>query len=234
MIAVVTATTGRAELQRTMDSVAAQTVPCQHYIFFDGMDQGHEYFVNPTPDNKPRIVHTCKLPVQTGGGGLMNAGIVAASAFLVQEPLICWLDDDNWFEPDHLERLLAAKGDKPYAWSLRKLVEPDGEFWGNDDSESIGPWGEFIDLNCYLMDRNLALQIAPLWYRTTGELMVGDRFIYRCLADNKVEGAGSGAYTVNYRLNPKRDLRAWFFERNLRMRGQFPDGFPWSADNERG
>jgi len=222
-IAVVTATTGRAELQRAIDSVAAQTVPCRHYVFADGVD------VPPVSG-----VEFCRLPVVTGGAGLMNAGIVAASAFLVQEPLICWLDDDNWFEPDHLERLLKAKGDKPYAWSLRKLANPDGSFWGNDDSESIGPWGGFIDLNCYLMDRGLALQVAPLWYRTTGELMVGDRFVYQCLAENKVENAGSGAYTVNYRLNPNRDLRAWFFERNLKMRGQFPDGFPWSADNERG
>ena len=36
-VAVVTATTGRVELQQAIDSVARQTYPCRHYIFFDGV-----------------------------------------------------------------------------------------------------------------------------------------------------------------------------------------------------
>ena len=40
-VAVVTATTGRVELQQAIDSVARQTYPCRHYIFFDAsMDFG--------------------------------------------------------------------------------------------------------------------------------------------------------------------------------------------------
>jgi len=58
-IAVVTATTGRAELQRAIDSVAAQTVPCRHYVFADGVD------VPPVSG-----VEFCRLPVVTGGAGL--------------------------------------------------------------------------------------------------------------------------------------------------------------------
>lgn len=222
-VAVVTATTGRAELAKAIESVARQTYPCRHYVFADGVDV-----------EVPAGVELCRLPVKTGGNGLMNAGIVAASAFLVQEDLICWLDDDNWLHPRHVETMVEAKGDKPYAWSLRQIMNVDGSFYCYDDFESIGPWGGFIDLNCYLMDRGIALQVAPLWYRTTGELMVGDRFVYQCLKENNVEGAGSGLYTVNYRLNAKRDLRAFFFEGNIKMRGHFPDGFPWARiDNER-
>jgi glycosyltransferase involved in cell wall biosynthesis len=231
-VAVVTATTGRKELQQAMDSVAAQTYPCEHYIFVDGVAIGDTFEVNPTPENKPRIIHRCWLPVRTGGNGMMNGGIVAASAFLVQEDLICWLDDDNWFEPDHIEKLVEAKGDKPYAYSLRALRNSDGSFFANDDFESIGHHGGFIDLNCYLMERNIAVQIAPLWYKTTGELMIGDRFVYQALRVNNLENACSGLYSLNYRLNEKRDLRGFFFEGNIKTRAQFPDGFPWAKDTK--
>lgn len=159
----------------------------------------------------------------------MNGGIVAASAYLVTEDLICWLDDDNTFEPNHIEELIKAKENKPYAYSLRKLVEPDGTFFDYDDFESLGQHSGFIDLNCYLMDRQLAVQIAPLWYKTTGELMVGDRFVYEALKQNNIPFGETGKYTVNYRLNPKRDLRPWFFKGNIENRAKYSGDLPWRA-----
>ena len=224
-VAVVTATTGRKELQQAIDSVRRQTYPCRHYIFIDG---------------EPKTVHTfdfdgteiCQLPQRTGLNGMMNGGIVAASAFLVQEDMICWLDDDNWFEPNHIETLVETKGERPYAYSLRSLRNVDGSFFANDDFESLGTYSGFIDLNCYLMDRMIAVQIAPLWYKTTGELMVGDRFVYQALQQNKIESACNGLYSLNYRLNTKRDLRAFFFEGNIKTRAQFPDGYPWAKDTK--
>lgn len=224
-VAVVTATTGRKELQQAINSVREQTYPCRHYIFIDGEQASqNEFYVEGA--------EVCQLPVRTGGNGMMNGGIVAASAFLVQEDMICWLDDDNWFEPNHIEKLVEAKRDKPYAYSLRALRNVDGSFFANDDFESLGHHTGFIDLNCYLMDRNIAVQIAPLWYKTTGELMVGDRFVYQALVQNQLDSACSGLYTLNYRLNEKRDLRGFFFEGNIKMRGQYPDGFPWAKDTK--
>jgi glycosyltransferase involved in cell wall biosynthesis len=222
-VAVVTATTSRKELVEAIASVKAQTYPCKHYIFFDdaelSIDVKHLTGTN-----------ICFLPVKTGGGGMMNGGIVAASAFLVQEDMICWLDDDNWFDANHVESLVEAKGDKPYAHSLRALRNVDGSFFANDDCESLGDYSGFIDLNCYLMDRSIAVQIAPLWYNTTGELMIGDRFVYNTLKENKLDHACTGLYSLNYRLNAKRDLRAFFFENNIKVRTQFLDGFPWAKD----
>ena len=220
-VAVVTATTGRKELQQAIDSIARQSYPCKHYIFFDG--------VTPSPDLgysfDTRII---ELPVKTGGNGLMNAGICAASAYLVQEDMICWLDDDNWFEEEHIEELVKAKGENAAAHSLRNLVNPDGSFWAQDNCESIGLHGELVDVNCYLMDRKLAAGIAPLWYQTTGELMIGDRYIFNYLKQQNMIFAASGLYTVNYRLNPNRDLRPFFFQGNIQARAKHPDGYPWA------
>jgi len=221
-VAIVTATTGRDTLRETIGSVKAQTHPCQHYVFWDGVD------INKDASHETEVLHT-RLPVKTGGNGMMNGGIVAASAFLVQEDYICWLDDDNWIEPDHIETLLKAVEGKGYAHSLRKLVEDSGDFFDFDDFESLGKHSGFIDLNCYLMDRSLATQIAPLWYKTTGDLMVGDRFVYEALKQNNLVGGETGKYTVNYRLNPKRDLRPWFFKGNIENRAKYSGDLPWRA-----
>lgn len=216
-VAVVTATTGRDSLKKTIESVVNQTVKCRHYIFVDG----NISFDACGPGD------WCWLPVKTGGNGIMNGGIVAASAYLVTEDLICWLDDDNTFEPNHIEELIKAKGDKPYAHSLRKLLNPDGSFYDYDDFESLGQYSGFVDLNCYLMDRGLAVQLAPLWYKTTGELMIGDRYIYQALQQNNIPFGESGKYTVNYLLNAKRDLRSWLFDGNIKSRAKYAGELPW-------
>jgi glycosyltransferase involved in cell wall biosynthesis len=222
-VAIVTATTGRDTLKQTIESVRGQTVSCNHYVFIDGIDWPE--FI-PVEDHD---IKWCRLPVKTGGNGMMNGGIVAASAFLVQEDYICWLDDDNWIEPDHIETLLKAVEGKGYAHSLRKLVEDSGDFFDFDDFESLGQHSGFIDLNCYLMNRVLATKIAPLWYNTTGDLMVGDRFVYEVLKQNNLVGGETGKYTVNYRLNPKRDLRSWFFKGNIENRAKYSGDLPWRA-----
>ena len=219
-VAVVTATTGRDTLKQTIESVRNQTVQCRHYVFADCVH------MSPMLDGN---VEWCFLPVKTGGNGMMNGGIVAASAFLVQEDYICWLDDDNWIEPDHIENLLKAVEGKGYAYSLRKLVEDSGDFFDYDDFESLGIHSGFIDLNCYLMDRQIAVQIAPLWYKTTGQLMIGDRFVYEALKQNNIPYGETGKYTVNYRLNPKRDLRSWFFKGNIENRAKYSGDLPWRA-----
>ena len=222
-VAVVTATTGRDTLQQTIDSVRKQTVPCTHYVFIDGVEWPECVKI------QDQDVKWCRLPVKTGGNVIMNGSILAASPYLIAEPMLSWLDDDNWIEPDHIEKLLAAKGSKPYAYSLRKLANVDGSFYDYDDCESLGPYSKFIDANCYLMDKHIAMQTSFVWMQTTGELNVGDRHLYHALEQNNVEFGASGEYTLNYRLNAKRDLRAMFFEGNIKVRAQFPDGLPWRA-----
>ena len=219
-VAVVTATIGRDSLQQTIESVKAQTYPCKHYVFWDGVPV-------PADIEYGWTINSICLPVKTGGNGIMNGGILSASAYLVQEELICWLDDDNMFEPNHIEELVNAKQDKPVAHSLRTLLNPDGTFYDYDDFESIGRYSGFIDLNCLLMDRKVAAGIAPLWYNTTGSLMIGDRYVSKWIFDNNVPLGESGKYTVNYKLNEQRDLRSWLFEGNIKSRAKYAGELPW-------
>ena len=216
-VAVVTATTGRKELEQTVESVANQTYPCKHYVFFDGVP----------PRTLPDNVLVTALPVKTGANGMLNGGICAASAFIAQEDLICWCDDDNWFDANHVESMVDALGDNRWSYCLRKLVNPDGSFWDYDDGESLGTWTGFVDLNCYMLTRQrLATVVAHHWY-TLGNngLMMGDRVIYNAL--RALPANCTGQYTVNYRLNSRLDLKDFFAQNNAAMRQRFHDKLPW-------
>lgn len=227
-VAVVTATTGRATLKQTVQSVAAQTYPCTHYVVYDGaaaLSNAHVSGCLPMLQGVKEIV----LPDPTGGGAMMNGAICAAAPFLVTEDYICYLDDDNWFEPDHIETMMQAIGDKAYAYCLRKLVRPDGSFYANDDGESLGHHGDMVDVNCYLFKREVCAGIAPLWYKTDGNVMIGDRHVWAALKAHNTPWAATGRYTVNYRISSRWNQEGYFFLRNIQRRAQYPDGFPWRA-----
>ena len=216
-VAVVTATTGRRELEQTIESVAKQTYPCKHYVFFDGVQ------TRPLPSQ----VLVTSLPVKTGANGMLNGGINAAGAFIAQEDLICWVDDDNWLEPNHVESLVEAMGQNRWAYSLRNLVEQDGTFWDRDDGESLGPWTGFVDANCYMVTRrNLATVVAPQWY-TMGNngINMGDRAMYAALS--RLPANCTGEYTVNYRINARHNVKDFFARENAKMREKFKDQLPW-------
>lgn len=216
-VAVVTATTGRKELEQTIESVANQTYPCKHYVFFDGVP----------PRTLPDNVLVTTLPVKTGANGMLNGAILACAAFIAQEDLLCFCDDDNWLDANHVESLVAAMGENQWAYSLRKLVNPDGSFWDYDDGESLGIWTGFVDTNCYMMDRKrLAMGIAPAWtVMGSHGINLGDRGAYAAI--KHFPANCTGLYTVNYRLSLKKDLRPFFTQENAKMRDRFPDQLPW-------
>jgi glycosyltransferase involved in cell wall biosynthesis len=217
-VAVITSTTGRSTLSQTADSIAKQTYPCQHYVICDGVSRPQD--LNPQ-------IKVVELPNRTGVNGMMNGAICAMSAFIATEDYICWIDDDNWIEPNHIESLVEIINDDHYAYSLRNLMSVSGEFWMRDNCESIGFHGDMIDVNCFMIKRDFAVKLAPLWYNTTGTLMVGDRYVFNALRQNKILGKCTGLYTVNYRLSSNRDLRPFFFLNNIKMQSHFPQGFPW-------
>jgi glycosyltransferase involved in cell wall biosynthesis len=220
-VAIVTATTGRGTLVQTIASVAAQTYPnLTHYIFVD----------NPGADLPPGDYEALWLPHPTGKNGLMNGPILGASTFLCTEDFICFLDDDNWIEPDHVESLVAAIQDKAYAYCLRNIMDRDGTFFMRDDGEAIGHHGDLVDMNCFLFKREVAQGVAPLFVKTTGTLNICDRHIWALLREHNTPYATTGKYTVNYRLGGQGGAgKSFFFLRNIVKRSQNPDGFPWRA-----
>lgn len=224
-VAVITSTVGRASLARTIQSVQNQSYPCTHYIFVDG-EQYHQAvreIVQPYPDVK--VIY---LPMNTGNTDkkLLNSAIYASAPYLVEQDIICYLDDDNWYDEHHIQNLVQDMDhyQADYAYNLRYFVDQQGEIICADHIESIGFWrvpyaqykmtfpvngeevtydnnttlrdGHLIDTNCFAVRRELAQRLAPIWLLNGG---VNDRNITQFLLEQKqLVGLCTGQYGIYY------------------------------------
>ena len=106
-VAVVTPTIGAATLKKCVESVQNQTYEnLTHYIFVDG----DEYAQNVTSQN---IYHENVKRIyleENVGKGWYGHRVYAACGYLVNADVICYLDEDNWFEPNHVEKLVEEIG----------------------------------------------------------------------------------------------------------------------------
>jgi GT2 family glycosyltransferase len=166
-VTVIIPSTGTKDLARAIESVQRQTVPCALAVVCDG------------PQYKDRVQATYKdavvLPWNVGGGlpgtRLLGHPMYAAMPFLCKTEYVAFLDEDNWYDPDHVERLLNAceSEDRPWAFSLRKIWV-DGDYYCVDMCESLGNLRKcfdrdeyLVDTSCFLVRRDVAMTIGPTW-----------------------------------------------------------------------
>ncbi|MEP6998128.1 MAG: glycosyltransferase family 2 protein [Betaproteobacteria bacterium] len=144
-------------------------------------------------------------------GGLYPSGYGGALksilSYAANSRYVAYLDDDNWYAPDHLGTMLAAISGKDWAFSLRFFVDaPTGEMLCPDTWESVGPGrgvyassqGGFVDTNCFLIDKLACHDVFTEWAMTryakgTG----GDRQILQRIRDRP--WGTNAAHTVYYR-----------------------------------
>ncbi len=200
-IAVVTPSIGRPELKRAMDSVRDQLlVPgmsVKHYVVFDGPGAQAKY-----RKAIPKDVVVVNLPFNTGKGGNYGHKIMGAMCSLLKENWICFLDDDNTFEPNHLKTMVESAHGKDWVFSYRNMYV-DGKFFGKDTYESLGPhrvvsldqsYRFLIDTNCYMIKRPIALSAYKAWLTGWG----ADRVLADYLMRNFRSYNCTFQYTVNY------------------------------------
>lgn len=199
-VAVVTSTRGRKLIRQAADSVKAQTREARHYVFAHGKDCW-DVVSDATEGCDVDVVY---LPSANGGGGYGMAPVFAASPFLVDEDVIFYLDDDNWYEPDHIESLvsLIENHDLGWAYSLRRIVDADGNFICEDNCESLGchrnSHGHFlVDNSCYAVRTNVAVRHSHAWYVP----VISDRNFQAALINDKIKCGTTGKHSVNYRLS---------------------------------
>lgn len=246
-VTVVTAATGHPNLGKCLQSVQAQRYPyVEHLVVIDGpdfQDAARAVVDGLKPANKP--VSVLSLPHNTGRDNWCGHRVYAASSFLINTEFIAFLDEDNWYEPDHIQSLVLAiqQAKALWAFSLRNIVSEQGDLIGPDICESLGnlhhvwtnPNDVLIDTNCYLLRREIAVQFAPVWYGPTrpppGE-MERDRAMCRLLLQHCPQSACNRKHTVNYSVGNRGDsVQAEFFIRgNEAMRKQYPNGLPWEIN----
>ena len=237
-VTIVTATVGSKFLQQNIESVTNQTYKnIQHYLVVDGDEHEDKVRDQLLIEHNNFDIDILVLPKPTGREQYNGHRIYGAATFLAEGDYICYLDEDNWIEPNHIESLVNSIEDDSFSCSLRKIVDQDGKFICNDDCESLGNWKSiindyFIDVNCFFLPKNIALQLAPIWYRRArhpDDQPEVDRALTSVLKDNKIKCNVTGEYTVNYRAGSRADSvqSNFFLVGNDMMMKQYNGNLPW-------
>ena len=102
-VAVVTPTIGSMHLQKCVESVDKQTYKdLTHYIFIDGYDHRRKVFDTCEGASRTKFV----ILEENVGKGWYGHRVYASCSFLVNADVIVYLDEDNWFDPCHVEKLV--------------------------------------------------------------------------------------------------------------------------------
>ena len=224
--AVVMPTIVRPEVAQALASIFAQNFPGRIQVLL-GIDvpRGDPSLIGAACAPRPAncVVQVLYPGYSTSGrhGGLCEAwdggALRTLLSYLANSRLVAYLDDDNWWAPDHLRLLAEAIRDRDYAYSMRWFVHPrTGRLVARDDWESLGPgrgvyaslFGGFIDPNCLMINKTRCPDVLPLWtkpLRGDPKAMSADRSVFTALAQN-CKGAFVERPTVHYRMDPTDDM----------------------------
>lgn len=225
-VMVITPTTGKDTVHKAMDSVQMQTIPTEHLLVMDGKKAEEKLWnLELTPCSR-----TITLPENVGGNGWYGHRVYAAMPLMVNADYILFLDEDNWFEPNHVETMINKIKSKDLMWSysLRRICDERGQYVSDDDCESLGRWPtfydhllNFVDTNCYCFRREFLVNVAHHFYGQWG----ADRQFYSAASKLLPSFGCTGEATVNYRA-PER-LHSMFKEGNAAMKNAYGDPLPW-------
>jgi hypothetical protein len=215
-VAIVVPTVVRATLGQAIRSVYAQDFAGRIQILI-GIDwwRGDRAYVEALVAEAPSHVAVTVLDLgystsQRNGGlypSSFGGALKTILSYAANSRYVAYLDDDNWYAPNHVASMLAAVEGKAWAFALRHFVDRrSGEVLWPDTWESVGPGrgvhaaaqGGFVDTNCFLLDKFACDDVLSQWALTryaggTG----GDRQVLARLAGRP--WGTNGAHTVYYR-----------------------------------
>lgn len=239
-VTVITPSIGSSKLVDAIESVSNQTYNCKHLIVADGpeyLDKVMEVVKNIKTKSANGKV-TCS-PENTGANGYNGQRIYSAYPHLVNSDYIAFLDEDNWYEPDHIQTLVETieKNNLDFAFSLRKVFNPNKTFVCNDECESLGKWPIFlsrrsqygnqylVDTSSYLFKREFIQKTCHLWH--SGAWGEDRRYFYAVKDHAKYDT--NGKYTLCYRLdgNPNSVSAQFFIEGNKTQESYYGGNYPW-------
>jgi hypothetical protein len=175
-----------------LDQLAAE---CPPHIALDVFDPGYS----------TSIRHGGLYPNKVTGSLRTLLAYAANSRYLA------YLDDDNWWSPDHLSSLRAAIEGHDWSWSQRWFVDPEGSTpLCIDEWESVGPdagvfkekFGGFVDPSSLMIDKLACHEILPAWCLTPFTDGRGsDRLVFDRL-HRAHKGRTTGQATSFYTITP--------------------------------
>lgn len=234
-VTVITATTGNHQLYDAAKSVNSQSYSNFEHIVVIDKPEATKKVNDMLQEFQCNIVN---VPYNTGHSGYNGHRIYGAFSYLVDGDYLCFLDEDNWFEDNHIESLVKTiQQGNEWAYSLRKIVDQTGNYICNDDCESLGKWvsvlnDNFVDVNCFMMPKMAAIHFSPYWYRRARhpqEQPEVDRILSAFMMQNLKKFDTNGQYSVNYRVASRADsVQDSFFVRgNEAMKQKMNGEYPW-------
>ena len=240
---VIIATIGKETLRRSILSVLNQThldTTCVVVVDGDKFAAPANKVLNEFKDNA-RVL-TYQLRQNTGANGYVCHRIYGAMPLLVNQDYVFYLDDDNWYDPEHVSNNVIACETQNLDWcfSLRKIFLEDGTFLCNDECESIGYWPVWyngvthhIDTNCYCLKRQTAINLAPMWHKSRLDgkkvLKSADTIICEYLIQHQTRSSLIPIPSVNYNLgswelSPQKEF---FTVGNVKLLERHNNQLPW-------
>ena len=246
-VSILTPTTGNPYLAECIASVRAQTYSnIEHIVVVDGHErwQKADEILLAAEFPNGANEHVCVLPYPTGTNRYNGHRVYGAATYFADGDYHLWLDDDNVLEPNHVESLVKLVQEKQLHWAytFRKIIDKDSNVLCLDDCESLGMWSSilhpqdfFVDVNCYMVAKMVAVQMSPIWYRKFRE--PGQPEIDRVIAhtlmakENNLKFDCTRDYTVKYRVgNTGLSVQAEFFlNGNKAMLEKYNGVLPWKS-----
>jgi len=231
-VAIVIPTTGKHLLYNAIDSVIKQTyknIMC--LVVIDGPE--YENSANQILSSFPSVKRI-QLPWNTGANGYYGHRIYSSMPSLINEDYLCYLDQDNFFLPNHVETMVNSCETNKWEWchSLRKIYDVHGNYICDDDCESLGRYPIYlsndhhlVDTSTYCIRKDVIINLAPAWYSGWG----GDRRFYSIISQHVPNFGCTGKNTVGYRVdgNSGSVTSNFFINGNNIMKQRYPGGFPW-------
>ena len=229
-VAVVTPTIGSEHLTKCIQSVDEQTYgDLTHYIFIDGNQ--YKSKVEEIIEGASKV-RTITLEENVGKGWYGHR-VYAACSFLVNADVIIYLDEDNWFDPCHVEKMVKTleKGND-WVYSLRKIYDKEGNYLCEDNCESLGKWPVYfsdevfhVDTSSFAIKRDCAVRIGHAWYGQWG----ADRQFFHNLKQHFRNYDCTGFHTMCYRLdgNPNSVNKDFFDQGNEAQYLKYGGNYPW-------
>jgi len=248
-VTVITATIGTKYLKQCIESVQKQTYPnVSHLIVCDGKNyMDHVISILNSVDKTAKKVDFMIIPWNSGANKFICHKIYAAIPHLIHEPCyICFLDEDNYYEPNHIESMIQTIKTKKCAWTycLRNIIKPTGEFICRDMCESLGKlhstWNSnnhnpdyLVDTSCYMVPVEILRQFSECWQRQARAVPEADRYFYYRLSHHYTSFECSMQYTLNYRVEGREDsVKPDFFlyGNDFMKRVMNKDKLPWDKE----
>jgi len=234
-VVVITPTIGSPKVRDAVESVEQQTYKnLKHLIVVDGEDY-LEKFYSLKLKGKPELQVAC-APENTGGSGFYGHRIYAGYAHLVNADYVFFLDEDNWYHPDHVRSMVETIENRQldFAYSLRAIYDKDKNYLCDDNCEALGEWPIYftndvepqylVDTSSYAFRRKFLIQVASLWHSGWG----GDRRFFNMIRQQSSH-ASSRQRTLCYRLdgNEGSVSKNFFDKGNAYYNDHYKGDFPW-------